>query len=96
MEIEFPARQYVIRTLWINYPDGFYAHPRNGHRNKVPSKSYRRLIRYLTNYLSSLPIGLSRIVGYEGRQLKYYYQSHKTKLKTYETVDAQVFVGRLV
>ncbi|WP_097355685.1 transposase [Candidatus Enterovibrio escicola] len=46
-------------------------------------------MRYLTKYLSSLPIGLSRIV-------RYYYQSHKTKLKTYEIVDAKVFVGRLV
>ncbi|PCS22355.1 hypothetical protein BTN49_2084 [Candidatus Enterovibrio escicola] len=25
MEIEFPARQYVIETLWANYPDDFYA-----------------------------------------------------------------------
>ncbi|WP_150137967.1 transposase [Candidatus Enterovibrio escicola] len=85
-----------MRTLWDNYPDGFYAHPSNGHKNKVPSKSYRGLIRYLTNYLSSLPIGLSKIVGYGGHQVRYYYQSHKIKLKTYETVDAQVFVGRLV
>ncbi|WP_150142458.1 hypothetical protein [Candidatus Enterovibrio escicola] len=23
MEIEFPAHQYMIRTLWTNYPDGF-------------------------------------------------------------------------
>ncbi len=46
--------------------------------------------------LSSLPIDLSKIVGYDGHQVRYYYQAHKTKLKTYETVDAQVFVGRLV
>ncbi|PCS23669.1 hypothetical protein BTN49_0638 [Candidatus Enterovibrio escicola] len=25
MAIEFSARQYVIRTLRINYPDGLYA-----------------------------------------------------------------------
>ncbi|WP_223823846.1 transposase [Candidatus Enterovibrio escicola] len=53
-------------------------------------------MRYLTKYLSSLPIGLSRIVGYDGPQIKYYYQSYKTKLKMYETVDAQVFAARLV
>ncbi|WP_150138077.1 transposase [Candidatus Enterovibrio escicola] len=52
-------------------------------------------MRYLTNYLSSPSIGLSRIVGSDGHQIRYYYQSHKTKLKTYETVDIQVFVGRL-
>ncbi|WP_190319216.1 transposase [Candidatus Enterovibrio escicola] len=86
----------MIRTLWDNYPDGFYAHLGNGRKNKVPRKSYRGLIRYLTNYLSSLPIGLSRIVGYDDHQVRYYYQSHQAQLKTYETVDAQVFVGRQV
>ncbi|WP_146679434.1 transposase [Candidatus Enterovibrio escicola] len=84
MEIEFPTRPYVIRTLWVNYPDGFYAHPSNGRKNKIPSKSYLGLIRYLTKYLSSPPISLSKIVRYDGHQIRYYYQSHKTKLKTYE------------
>ncbi len=78
MEIEFPARQYVIITLWANYPDGFYANLGNGRKNRVLSKSYRGLIPYLTNYLSSPPIGLFRIV-------RYYYQLHKMKLKTDET-----------
>ncbi|WP_097356001.1 transposase [Candidatus Enterovibrio escicola] len=96
MEVKFPVRQYVIRTVWANYPDGFYAHFGNGRKNKVSSTSYRGLIRYLTNYLSSPLIGLSRIVGYDGHQIRYYYQLHKTKLKTYEIVDDQVFVGRLV
>ncbi len=85
MEIEFPARQYVIKTLWANYPDGFYATFGNGRKNKVPSKSYRGLIRYLTNYFSSPPIGLYRIVWYDGHQVRYYYQLHKIKLKMYET-----------
>ncbi|PCS21422.1 hypothetical protein BTN49_2961 [Candidatus Enterovibrio escicola] len=78
----------MIRTLWTNYPDGFYTHPSNGRKNKVPRKNYQGLIQYLTNYLSYPPIGLSRIVGYDGHQVRYYYQSHKTKLKTNETVDA--------
>ncbi|WP_150138311.1 transposase [Candidatus Enterovibrio escicola] len=54
----------------------------------MPSKSYLGLIRYLTKYLSSPPISLSKIVGYDGHQVRYYYQSHKMKLKTYEKVDA--------
>ena len=35
-------------------------------------------------------------MGYKGNKVKYYYQSHKTKLKTYESVEAQVFIGRMV
>nr|WP_146678967.1 hypothetical protein [Candidatus Enterovibrio escacola] len=72
----------MIRILWANYPDSFYAHLDNGRKNKVPRKSYRGLIRYLTNYLSSPLIGLSKIVWYDRHQVSYYYQSHKTKLKT--------------
>jgi hypothetical protein len=96
MESEFPTRQVVINALWNDYPDGFYTHPGNNKKDKVPSKSYRGLIQYLTKYLSSPPIGLSRIVDYDGENVRYYYQSHRTKLKTYETLDAQVFIGRMV
>ncbi|PCS23785.1 hypothetical protein BTN49_0754 [Candidatus Enterovibrio escicola] len=35
--------QYVIRTLWDNYADGFYAHPSYSHKNKIHSKRYRGL-----------------------------------------------------
>ena len=96
MEQEFPDREAVIDVLWTQYPDGFYAHPGNDRKSKVPNKSYRGLIRYLTKYLASPPIGLSRIVGYKDNKVRYYYQSHKTKLKTDETVEAQVFIGRMV
>ncbi|WP_150138069.1 transposase [Candidatus Enterovibrio escicola] len=49
-------------------------------------------MRYLTKYLSSPLIFLSRIVGYDGHEVRYYYQLHKTKLKMDETMDAQVFI----
>lgn len=96
MASEFPERSGVIKTLWDDYPDGFYAHPGNNHKEKVPTKSYRGLINYLTRYLSSPPIGLSRIVAYDDREVKYYYQSHRTKSRVYEIIDAHVFIGRMV
>ncbi len=96
MAVEFPERQAVIEALWRDYPDGFYAHPGNSHQEKVPTQSYRSLVKYLTKYLSSPPIGVSRIVSYDGQAVKYYYQSHRTKSRTYETIDAQVFIGRMV
>ncbi|WP_416431238.1 hypothetical protein [Piscirickettsia salmonis] len=50
----------MLCTPWLaanDYPNGFYTHP--GNDKKVPTKNYRALIRYLTKYLSSPPIGLS-------------------------------------
>jgi Putative transposase/Transposase zinc-binding domain len=93
---EFAERQAMIKTLWENYPDGFYAHPGNSYREKVPTKSYQGLIKYLTKYLSSPPIGVSRIVGYDDESVKYYYQSHTTKSREYETISAQKFIGRMI
>ncbi|MEE8059515.1 MAG: transposase [Pseudomonadales bacterium] len=94
IEVEFGGIESIISDLWKKYPDGFYAHPGNDQR--VPTKSYRGLIKYLTKYLSSPPIGVSRIVNYDGEEVKYYYQSHRTKTVAYETIDAQIFIGRMV
>ena len=91
---EFQSLKALLGTLWRDYPDGFYTHP--GNNDKVPTKSYQGLIKYLTKYLSSPPIGVSRIVSYEGNQVKYYYQSHRTKSRVFETIDAQLFIGRMV
>ena len=82
----------VVNPLWTDYPNGFYAHP--GNHKKVSTKHYQGLIEYLTKYLSSPPIGVSRIVDYDGESVKYYYQSHRTKVVEYETIDAQTFIGR--
>ena len=91
---EFQSLKALVDTLWRDYPDGFYAHL--GNNDKVPTKSYQGLIKYLTKYLSSPPIGVSRIVSHEGNQVKYYYQSHRTKSRVFETIDAQLFIGRMV
>ena len=73
MEQELPEYETVIDVLWAQYPDSFYAYPGNDRKSKVPNKSYRGLIRYLIKYLASPPIGLSRLVGYKGNKVKYYY-----------------------
>ncbi|MFT5085616.1 MAG: hypothetical protein ACI9Y1_003677, partial [Lentisphaeria bacterium] len=93
---EFSERKGVIQALWDGYPTGFYAHPVNNQKEKVPTKRYRGLIRYLTKYLSSPPIGISRIGAYDDQEVKYHYQSHRAKSRVYETIDAQIFIGRML
>lgn len=93
VETEFTELNDVQKELSEGYPNGFYAHP--GDNKKVP-KGYNRLIKYLTKYLSSPPIGVSKILDYDGENVKYYYQSHRTKTIAYETVSVKVFIGRMV
>lgn len=89
-----PGLERLVDYLWREYPDGFYAHP--GDKDKVPTKSYRGLIKYLTKYLSSPPIALSRIVEFDGINVTYRYKSHRTKRMEHETIDAVTFIGRMV
>ncbi|NGZ65359.1 hypothetical protein G6Z96_20130 [Vibrio aestuarianus subsp. cardii] len=84
----------MIKALWVNHPKGFYAHPGNG--KKVPTKHYRVLLKYLTKYLASPPIGVSRITRVADGYVSYYYQSHRSKQREYECVEAEVFIGRMV
>ena len=52
---EFGELNGVVSQLWTDYPNGFYVHP--GNHKKVSTKNYQGLIKYLTKYLSSPPIG---------------------------------------
>lgn len=91
---EFGELNGLVNELWTNNPNGFYTHP--GNNNKVPTRGYKGLIKYLTKYLSAPPVGVSKILDYDGENVKYFYQSHHTKARVYETVNAQIFIGRMV
>ena len=40
-------------------------------------------------------IGVSRIVSYDDKCVRYYYRSHRTKAREYETIDAETFIDRM-
>ncbi len=84
----------LIERLRMLHPKGFYTYP--GNEKKVPVKHYKSLIRYLTKYLASPPIGISRITAFAHGYVSYYYQSHKTKRREYVRVEAETFIGRMV
>lgn len=54
------------------------------------------LARYLAKYLASPPIAVRRIIDYDGSNVTYWYNDHKTKSQQVETVSAEVFIGRMV
>jgi Putative transposase len=57
---------------------------------------FERTDRSLAKYVVSPPISLRRILAYDGQQVRYWYNDHKTKRRQEETIPALVFIGRMV
>lgn len=87
-----PEMRKLVDELWMSYPDGFVANVTKG---KVP-ESFRGLAKYLAKYVASPPIAIKRILKYDGGEVTYWYNDHKTKAKKVETVDVYTFIGRMV
>jgi hypothetical protein len=64
-------------------------------KGKVPAGG-EGLAYYLAKYVVSPPISLRRILRYDGQQVRYWYNDHKTKRRQEETIPALVFIGRMV
>ncbi len=82
----------LINKLWKNYPNGFVAHIKKGN---VPELC-RGLAKYLAKYVASPPIAVRRIMNYDGKHVRYWYNDHETKARKVETVDVSTFIGRMV
>ena len=82
----------LVEELKRKYPKGFVAHLGE---NEAP-QSARGLARYLAKYVASPPISIKRILDYDGQEVKYWYNDHKSKGKKIETVPVFVFIGRMV
>lgn len=81
-----------VDLLWKKYPQGFVGHVSKG---KAPEHS-KGLAKYLAKYVASPPISTRRLVKYDGKQVTYYYQDHKSKQRKTETVTVDRFIGRMV
>jgi len=82
----------LVDQLWRKYPNGLVA---NVSKGNVPETS-SGLARYLAKYVASPPIAVRRIISYDGQSVTYWYNDHLTKSKKVETVDVDVFIGRMV
>ena len=54
-----------------------------------------RLVVYLLKYVSSPPISIRRIDGYDGKNVTYRYEDHR-RGEVHETVPATEFIGRMI
>jgi len=81
-----------IDELYRRYPNGLVANIQKG---AVP-KRMRELAKYLAKYVVSPPISIRRIVSYDGRRVRYWYNDHKSGRAKMEEVEVFTFIGRMV
>jgi hypothetical protein len=84
--------QGKIDELYRKYPKGLVANIQKG---EVP-KRIRELAKYLAKYVVSPPISVRRMVSYDGKRVKYWYQDHKSGRRKMEEVEVFQFIGRMV
>ncbi len=89
-----PTRQMrvMIDKLYRKYPNGLVANVQKG---EVP-KRIKGLAKYLAKYVVSPPISVRRIISYNGKRVKYWYNDHKSGRRKEEEVDVFRFIGRMV
>ncbi len=52
--------------------------------------------RYIGRYLGKPAIAEYRIVNYDGDEVTFWYEDHKTKKRVVETITVETFMGRLL
>jgi hypothetical protein len=91
-EVRDPKVQKDIERGWKNYPKGFVAHLQPG---DVPPGG-KGLAEYLAKYVVSPPISVRRLEEYDGQQVSYWYEDHKTQAIQHATLPVLRFIGRMV
>jgi hypothetical protein len=91
-EVNDPRVQQHIDRGWKNYPKGFVAHLQPG---DVPPGG-KGLAEYLAKYVVSPPISVRRLEEYNGQQVRYWYEDHKTQAIEHVTLPVLRFMGRMV
>lgn len=56
----------------------------------------RDIVSYLISYVASPPIALSRITGYDGKEVCYWYREHPTDREVEVRVSAYEFIRRMI
>lgn len=67
-----PQAMELINDLYRRYPKGFYVNA------EKKMKDAKGAARYIGRYLARPAIAEYRITGYDGREVEYWYEDHKT------------------
>lgn len=81
-----------VDKCWREHPKGLVAYIEKG---DIPNGG-KGLARYIAKYVVSPPISLRRIIKYDGKRVRYWYNDHTTGRRMEEEIDALTFIGRMV
>ena len=84
-----PKKLALVKSLYSRYPKGFYVHAKNR------MKDARGAARYIGRYLARPAIAEYRIIGYDGKMVKFWYKDHNTDKIVETELDALAFIGKL-
>jgi len=77
--------------LYSNNKDGFYVHAKPSNMNRPAL-----VATYITRYIGRPVMAQSRITGYDGQMVSFWYQRHEDGKRVDETIPAQEFMERLI
>lgn len=81
----------LLEELKLKYSKGIVAY-----WETKPVKTGKGLANYLIKYVVSPPIAVRRIIEYDGKEVEYYWQDHKSNQQEKTRVSALEFIRRLV
>ena len=90
--LETDAVKGLVDVCFRKYPKGLVTNVQKGN---VPSQ-YQSLARDVAKYVVSPPISVRRIDCSEGKRVPYHDRSHRTERVERDTIDVDMFMGRMV
>ena len=92
-QVKTEEMKVSVGEMWKKYKEtGFVV---NIDKGSMP-KGCEQLAKYLGKYVVSPPISIKRILKYDGYEVTYWYQDHRTEKEKKVTVDVLRFIGRMV
>ncbi|QTL96916.1 IS91 family transposase [Iocasia frigidifontis] len=82
--------QNLVRELYQKYPNGFYVNAESRLINA------RGATRYIGRYLARPAMAEYRILEYDGKKVRFWYEDHNTKKRKELLLDVLDFIGRLI
>jgi transposase-like protein len=81
----------LVDRMFREYPNGFYIHAPE--ESRITSR--HKISRYVARYVRHPAIANSRICGYDGREVTFWYVD-RDDVKQYETMRVDEFIGALI
>ena len=81
----------LVNILYHKYNEGFYVHAPKSDFNSASAVS-----KYIVRYIGRPAMAQSRITGYDGENVTFWYQRHEDNEKVTETIHAHDFIKRLI